>query len=527
MKLLYQLFVILSFLGFSLSTFAEEESKQSPWPFDQRQIVLIKDSDKGFPDDLTVAQIMDIFVKRGRIRWVTKKAGKADIEPIVTPSDFAWHSTPAVRQLGLRHKADGIVYLTQKDSQIDLKWYATLDGLPLFFESISLPAVESDKDWEKIRRDRLTKWLNEIWDRIPGHGYVVQRDGGSILLEGVEQMEGTMGQKVDLIRVQSIERHPVLKTIIKINSSDTGYGKILSVGKSLSKAEIIYEAEIDPIQAGDRYILSKEDAKAVPSALIKKDKKYEIKKESEENKKGNRISFFENKKKMIDLTGGATFSSVSHNEIISGANYNMKSSKLAPGFDLRALMYFTHAWIMGLDFSISFFKFKNVPTNYGVTSIGSGLTSYKVYGGYRFLFLENLAAPAELRILAGYRSWSLSMQNTSTDFAPSAKTFSGLELGIVAGFPIYKGFSAQFQGGRSFGTSLSEKPQTSGDAPDATFWTFGGKFTYALDKMNQLEFNYTYESAAANFDGAGQRTKEATSVTSQRKSIGVGYTYAF
>ncbi|NCN28647.1 hypothetical protein GW915_13870 [bacterium] len=527
-KLLCQLFFI-GVLGVSPSLVAAEavNSKKTPWPFDQRQILLVKEEGKGFPDELTAAQIMDVFVRRGRIRWVTQSAPKGLVLPVETPSDFAWHSTPAVRKLGLRHKTDGIMVLSQEDSRIDLKWYATLDGLPLFFETVKLPAVESDEEWKKIRKDRLTKWVDGVWDRIPGHGYVVQRDGGSLLLEGVESTEAEIGDKVDTVRIQSLERHPVLKTIVKVETTDTGYGKILSVSKDLSKAEVIYEAEIDPIEAGDRYIVADSKEAKVPDKLLNSGAKKTKESPKVKAPKGGRVSFFENKKKMVDLSAALTFSSLTHKETVSGNSYEMKSASLSPGVDLRALLYFTHAWVMGADISMAFLGFKNPPAAYGVDSISSGLSSFNIYGGYRFLLLEKLAAPADLKILAGYRSWSLSMQNTSSNIAPSAKTFSGLEIALAAGFPIYKGLAAEFRGGRTLGSSLSEKPLTSGDAPDPTFWTFGGKLTYAISKMGQFELSYMMEAAASNFDGSGQRTSAATSISVQRKVVGAGYTYAF
>ncbi|MBP7844617.1 MAG: hypothetical protein KA116_07360 [Proteobacteria bacterium] len=517
-----------------LSAFTTQSKE--PWPFDQRNILLVRVSGDDYPDDASLAQIMDVFVERGRIRWVTQKGDPAQIVPLQVPVDFPWHSAPSVRAMGLKYKADGILYFVQEGIGTELRWYSTLDGLPMVIESVKIPAAGSDAKWQEQRRARLKEWAHQIWDHIPGNGYVVQRRGNEALVEGLDPARIKVGQRIDFIRIDKVNRHPILKTLSQIESSATAYGEVTSIQKNQSQVKIQFESEIDPLQEGDRYsyqVSAKVTPPAsVPEAVekevpenIQKTDVQEASTEIQEVPSG--LLFFNNTKKIFDLYAGFSFGQMTHDETITSTSRSMKSSSFSPGFDLGSTFYITRSWISGLDYSQTVAKFTDVHPGYGRTKVNSGLSTYKIFGGYRFLIEEGATSSAELRVTAGYRSWALAMEDIGGSIAPSAKSYEGLELGVLVGFPIYKGVGASFSGGKMLGASLSEKPRTSGDTPDASFWHFGGGLSYDIKGKGEARIGYRIETGETNFDGQGQRGTKASTTLAKRSYFTCSYINAF
>src|SRR5687767_8630914 len=88
------------------------------WSFDQRQILLVQNEGTEFLDELTTAQILDAFKRKGRFRFITQKNAASEIAPLKVPEGFIWSSSPSVRQLGLKYKSDGILLLKKKGVKV-------------------------------------------------------------------------------------------------------------------------------------------------------------------------------------------------------------------------------------------------------------------------------------------------------------------------------------------------------------------------------------------------------------------------
>lgn len=517
------------------------DNNARPWPFDQRNILLSKGEKDNFPDELTMAQIMDIFVKKGRVRWVSQKAGPGQIVPVEVPRDFQWQSASAVRQLGLRYKVDGILQMSQRGVQVDMNWYSTIDGLPLFFESVSLPVANSAADKE-ARKKRLQGWLDEIWARIPGQGYVVKRDFSTLSLEGGAQGELKAGQKLEIRRLLQIERHPLLRTLVKIKSSVTGTATLASVGDPLSMAKIDYESKTDPIQEGDRYILvtAKSDNAAVPSALLEKSEA-EAPKEVLEADGRVALPLFgsEGPKKdeatatpvalashVADLAAEVNFSSLSYEEAISGQNLSMSAK--SPGFALRGRVYVTNEWLALADFGMNFHSFGSLSSSYGANSVSSTLTNFGLSGAYRFVFLEDPAFPGELTLSLGYRKWSMSMSQISSNFAPTTKSYSGFDLAFGVQVPVVERWALSARAARMIAASLGEDPKTSGSVvSNNLMWEFGLGAKYRLSSVADIGGGYRILAASSNFEGTGTRTTPATSSQLRANTFALEYSQIF
>jgi hypothetical protein len=558
--------LVLSFI--CSGAFAQNKADESGgiWPFDQRQIVLVKKEGVSFPDQKTVAQIMDVFSRRGRVRWVTLKGGeKGKINPIEVPVDFEWQSFNSIRKLGLRFKADGLVVLSTRGIQLDLQWFSTKDGQPLFFEKVSLPNASS-ADQEIEKKKRIQDWLLDIWSKIPGEGYIVSRDLTHLKFEGADQLGVKVGDKLELLRLGQIERHPLLKTLVGMGASITGRAEVTEIAKPFSNAKISYESQVDPIQAGDRFIRVTEKkesgAKSTSSAsasaptlqksdpptgdekplVDEKGRQYlplmgpegEEEKKNENSNQVNELKGAEADWNFFDIDGGLHFKRVTHAENTAAADATGASSfsmkAWAPGFDLSARVLLTREILLGGQLGYSLLTFRGLDDIYGVASIGSGTYNFSFMGGYRFFFLnepENFFK-GEVLLQAAFKKLHLSMGTlAASSVGPSAKDYSGFELGFRLQVPVLPLVGLQMGGGLMLAPSLTESEETGGASSTSQVYRFDARGVYQLDKTSDFFAGLEIESAQTNFTGAGTRTIGSSSVVFSTTSYQVGYSQRF
>jgi len=533
---------LILILGLLSSIFVcEKNIANGIWPFDQRQIALVKRADKSFPNEMTTATILDFFVKRGRVRWILQSAGKSQVLPVEIPVDFSWHSSQSIRNLGLKWKADGILLLVQKGVQIDLSWFSTSDGEPLFYESTSLPDSNGSVEQEKIRRERLLIWLSDIWSRIPGSGYVIKRDLKSLYIEGAVQNSLKVGDRLRFKRLEKMERHPVLKTVIGMNSSMTGVGKIASIESSTAVVDIEYESQIDPIQEGDRYetlsATEKAEFRAGPlnsnSAELKMIDQDDGRKyvplfgqpaDSQDANTKNSDSQ-EAEYKILDLTAYLTYGKLSHSDTVASEVKSM--STLTPGFRLNLKGYVTREILLLTDVDYVYAKFSGQSTNYGVDTLSSGLTSFRLAGAYRYIFLEDDFHPGEIDTHFGFRRLGLAMGSGSADDSPTAKSYSGWDLGINVILPVVPRYAGYFKFSKLFLSSLTETPLTSAENSSENVWQFEAGAKYRYTPTTELMAGILFDSASSTFDGAGTRATASTQFSLSTMQFQLGGTFKY
>lgn len=519
-----------------------EKAAPGAWPFDHRQILLVRDEKLPFPDDLTAAQFLDVFVKRGRVRWITLKGGEGQFLPIEVPRDFPWQSTNAVRQLGLKHQADGVVLLVQKGVQLDLRWYATLDGQPLFFETLSLPLASSPAE-EVERKKRLQAWLNEIWDRIPGIGYVVSRDMGSLKIEGASQNQMKAGTELEIQRLVELQRHPLLKTLIGIRTQLTGKARLSQVADPLSTAKIEYESQADPIQAGDRYLLAGKNSAALVASGALSNTSEESKKAPEpviDEQGREKIALFgdgkseaapaenkppeENAGGIVDASAALGIGTATYQEE-AGTVY--KSKAIAPTIDVDARLYITRDWLLQGDFSMGFLNFKRTPAAYN-SSISSTTNRVHLGAAYRYIFLDEGPQKGEFVVGIGYQRFSLAMSQVANAIvAPSSKNYSGFNLGFKVQIPVVENYAGLFEASRMFSTTLGESPASSGSEATNLVWMLGVGVKHRLNKEADISVGYRLLTASTNFNGQGSRVRSAANSLFRMNTFFVGYLHRF
>ncbi len=552
---------------FSWSGFAQKKSKaqRELWPFDQRQIVLLKKEGFEFPDSKTVAQVMDVYVKLGRVRWMTLKGQPGQIIPFEVPSDFEWQSSQSIRNLGLRFEADGLVVLAQKGVQVELQWYSTADGTPLFFESLSLPQASSEQQ-ENERKSRIQGWLNDIWSKIPGEGYVVKRDMETVTLEGIEQLGYKVGDVLETKRLGKVERHPILKTLIKIDSSLTGRTELISIGSPFSIAKIIYESPVDPIQEGDRYLKVEsvktslagktdlEKAKALATGDVpKKDlgggrsflpifgvENPEVEKKETDNPQESspqkvdsssmRVEPLEPEFNILDFSVGAQYKKFTHTENTRATSSSEKiMSAWAPGFKVGGKVFFTKDILILADFDYSFFSYKALDTVYGVGSISSGAYQFGFGAFYRVPIVEEKGFHYRGEILAGlgFRTMKFNMNAITNDVAPSAKKYSGYEIKVRIQIPVLPAIAVDVGASKIFFANLTEVPLTGGLDYSNSLFTLSAMGKYKWTRFSEISGGLEIANASTTYTGTGTRTIGSNSTAIGTLGYLLGYTQRF
>ncbi len=476
--------------------------RAATWPFDQRQVLLVSIEGTQFPDALTSAQIMDVFVERGRVRWITQKGGPGEIIPFTSPRDFDWSRGSAVRSLGLRYKADGIVVLIKKDSKIDMRWYSVSDGSPLYFESLYLPGSSGTVEQDTLRKDRLRAWLLDIWGKIPGRGYVVKRDMKFVFVEGVDAEGLKVGDRLKLLRLEEAKRHPILKTLVGFESSETGFATVTEIGDPFAKASIDFESELDPIQDGDRYsIVPQEAKKEAPSA-----------KETSEKPSVQKVLdvFNLGDGHILDLKPRVGIGFLKYQESTAADSYEMRTLSYSAGFDVD--LYITKAWSLSVSHDFGTGKFGSPPSDYAVSSIGSGWTNTHVLTGYSMSLGEYAGLEGGfLNFYGGYSKFNIKLEDGSAAVSPTAKTYSGISMGVDIGMPLAPKWSTIVALNRVFGAFMAESVVTSGASSGDSLWGFELIANYEWDKKADIGGSFAVVQASSTFDGSGTRATPAVS----------------
>lgn len=505
------MFRVLRGLFFVLFVISSLPLRAELWPFDQRQVLLAQIQGTEFPNDLTTAQILDVFVERGRVRWITEKTGAGQLTPVLVPRDFQWSQTSSVRSLGLRYKADGVVVLSEHDSKVDLRWYSVSDGQPLYFESLYLPSSSGSPAQDAERRKRLRAWLSDMWNRIPGQGYVVKRDIENLQLEGAANEGLSIGDQISVLRLKNVKRHPVLKTLIGFDYSETGSGKILELAKPFSSAKVTYESDLDPIREGDRYLRKVPDL----APVIGEAKPLKNPEDGEEELSLNPFAGA----RIFDISPRLGVGGLKYEEKTADDLYSMSAFSISYGF--RADLLVTRSWFAALQMDFGTGNFGSVPTDYGVSSVKSGWNNTRMETGYRMSVGDYSGGDTQITFRGGYSRFSVKAEETSSAVAPSKKTYSGIDVGVSVDVPVYKLWVAEVGFTRMLGAFLKEETLTSGSNSSNSAWSFSTRLRIKTEEAWEFGAGYEVLQGSSTFEGSGTRSTPALSakVSSQRAML--------
>ena len=150
--------------------------------------------------------------------------------------------------------------------------------------------------------------------------------------------------------------------------------------------------------------------------------------------------------------------------------------------------------------------------------------------GYRFFFLnepENFFK-GEVLLQAAFKKLHLSMGTlAASSVGPSAKDYSGFELGFRLQVPVMPLVGLQMGGGLMLAPTLSESEETGGASSSSQVYRFDARGVFKLDKTSDFFAGLEIESAQTNFTGTGTRTIGSSSVVFSTTSYLLGYSQRF
>lgn len=476
-------------------------------PFDHRRLLLVQMDKTQVPSEKVLAHILDEMRIRGRCQWVLASQPGNPITPVMVPRDFSWDSAPSVQKMAEKYGVDGLVWLQQRDQEILLKWYDGKEGLPLVFDSVYLR--EGGKNTE-----RVAQWIASIWAKFPGVGFVAKRDAKFVYFEGSEETALKPGGLVSVLRVESVTRHQLFKTLADFKASLVGKARVVSVDKLLAKAEVLEESPLDPIRMGDRYQI--EATVAPEAAAVGVDAKAPAPIAQDSG--------------VVEMIGGGglgsiafsgAYGSLTHAEqTTDGQNPQLKRN--APGFELEAMGHVTSRWVGWMNYRYRFAAFAKPGALFNNESyLNARFNSLAFLVGYRFFFsgMESEVGVETARAndlwiapFAGYRGYSFTAGDQTLNYGPTTKKWNSLSFGVQMRFPFGDDWHARIVGAKSMFLAFRETDEESGGNASPSAAEIAASLFVNTSDSSAVGLGFRYQTLSATYDGAGTRGVSATKV---------------
>ncbi len=507
---------IIKSLGVALAFFLSPISRGSelgPLPFDHRRLLLVKMDQTQIPAPRVLSQILDDMRTKGRYQWVLASRPGESIAPVRVPRDFSWDSPPSVQKMAERYNVDGVLWIQQRDQEILLKWYDGKGGLPLVFESTFLRSDGKDPEQDALR---VSAWMSSVWARFPGVGFVAKRDSKYLYFEGAEENTLKAGDLVKIIRVESVSRHKLFKTLAEFKTSQVGQAKIVAVEKLLAKAEVTEESSLDPVKMGDRYEL-------VPIQVAPETIETKVAPPTSQVL-GDLPPMTSDGMGAVGVSLG--YGKTAHSEeATNGADPSL--ARNAPAFEFDAMAYVTTRWMAWVNYRYRFATFTDPSIEYPQASIAARFTSAGLSVGHRFMIDET--AGLWIAPFAGFRSYSFSVSSGDQDpnYGPTTKLFKSLAIGFHLRFPFNDVWSAKLLASKSMFLAYSEKDETSGGTPRPTAAELGATVWARTFEDSSLGLGFRYQTLGVVYEGAGTRGETSKNASLKISELLVSYETRF
>jgi hypothetical protein len=368
----------------------------------------------------------------------------------------------------------------------------------------------SGEDELSLRR-KISLSVKTALSRIPFYGAVTGRDRDQITLDIGSYQGVGVGDTVQISRVDTIKRHPLLKQIIDVRLAPVGTALVEEVEEGLSFGRVVQELpgekvlkyhKISGIQRapkineeGPLSVDGKNRDQSVDSYLPHV-------RASDENSKLAQYGYVSLDLRVDSFTHSATRNGVT----VSGGGFN-------PGFVLRGEAWFTSRIFADLSLGGSFMSY-GIDSNSGVTQ-KSLSTSTRTVGfnvGYRFLFDQSIYGP-QLAAKVGYSHYKWQVSTSANDFL-TPRTYKGLNIGLMGTMPFgKKPYGAMLDVGMLLFPSLSESTEVIGtDGSSTVARLYVGGYYYINPRLS-FRAGLHFESYSTDFEGA-------TTGSTTQKNIG-------
>lgn len=389
-------------------------------------------------------------------------------------------------------------------------------GFLLFSEEGAVPGSSS----METRWGQVEKMYKSLLDRIPFEGTITGRTAGTVTVDlGMGSVK--QGEEIEIARIVSLQRHPLLGTVVGTDYVRSGRAKISTVDRVLSFAEIIEEIPGEKISPGQKVLITRarvvrrstEEAEA--AAPVRGSKKVRLDAEDKEKDPfDDRLQgeFDRPKPRYGQVGGNLYYGTLAHDQSVGGAVGEYSGSGL--GGDLNGELWVTRNWIF-----TALYGFHNAKLAGNSVSVGAASwRDIHALAGYRF-FPEHLAEGVTLTGYIGYQSMSFDIPDYAA-LSVGGKKYSGIfaradaEIAFLNEQTIAVGFGIQ---------PLSTFTETG-----ASLGTTNGGTVISLHlAWNKQLMDSIWLRIGARYAVANGSYENSATVSDKRFAIGPGLYYLF
>lgn len=387
----------------------------------------------------------------------------------------------------------------------------------LFIEEGMVPGASSmDARWALIE-----KLYRAMLSRLPFEGTITGRTAGTLTVDlGMGSIKA--GEEIEIARIVSAQRHPLLGTVVGTDYVRTGRAKVTTVDRVLSFAEVLEENPGEKISPGNKVLLAR-------TALIKRGSKemepeaprkgFSLPKSDEADAEPNPLDdetlkgdFDKPKPRYGMVSGNLYYGSMSNLQSQSGVVGDYSGSGI--GGDVNGELWVTRNWI-----GTALLGFQSANLSGATASIGSSsFQNFEMAVGYR-IFPEALAEGVTLTGGVGYQVARFDIPSNAA-LGVGNKRYSGIQLKADAEIAFMQQQTLSVGFGISPFSSLTQDNTSLGTPSGATVISLHLAWNKELMNSIWLKLGIRYLVANGNFDNSN-------TVSNKRFAIGPGLYYLF
>lgn len=384
------------------------------------------------------------------------------------------------------------------------------NGDLLLSESGAIPGFASmDVRWGLV--DKLFK---AALAKIPFDATVTGRTANSLTLDlGTGALRP--GEDVELVKIVSVQRHPLLRTIVGTDYVRVGRARVTNVDRSLSFAEVVEEYPGELIAPGAKVLRTK-SVQRLPEASepgdIRRQRYEEPRGKEEKDPFEERLSGeFDRAKPRYGQVGvNLQYGSLTHSQ---AAGIASEYSGSGVGGNLEGELWVTKNWIAS-----AYYGFHNASlSGDGITVGDTSWSRMEGFAGYRF-FPQDMGG-AYLTGSLGYQVQEFALP-TPTGLTVGGKRYVGIALKIEGELPFMR--DQKITGGFGFQpfSSFTETGGALGVPDGANVIAFNLAWNYRFADGFWARFGFQFDTASGSY-------KNNATVTDKRFAIGPGIFYSF
>jgi hypothetical protein len=387
-------------------------------------------------------------------------------------------------------------------------------GELIFSETGSIPGFSA----MEARWGLIEKLFRSILAKIPFDGSVTGRAGRTLTLDlGAGSVR--QGEEVEVVRIVSLQRHPLLKTVVGTDYVRVGRARVTGVDRAISFAELIEEFSGETIAPGAKVLrarapLTRRTEEEEPAPRERQFTRTQEPAEESPDPFEDRLrgEFDRRAPRYGQLGGNLQYGSLSHSQTAGGQASEFSGSGI--GGNLEGELWITKNWILSLFYGFHSARLAGT----GGTIGDSSWSRTEGFVGYRF-FPEEIVEGAQITGSIGYQVQDFSVP-TPTGTAVSGKKYSGLALRLDGEILFHRNHKLTTGFGFQPFSSLTDAGAAPGSPDGGTVIGFHLGWNYRFADQFWGRLGLQFDTASGNYSNNA-------SVSNKRFAIGPGIFYSF